>query len=161
VPCSFISRCQRYRRNILSPSSAVNLETVCFSGTLASAYESTRRQNPNHQHKWVRPGRPGDQGSLPGRGERIFPLACVQTGSGAHPASCTVGTGGSYPGGVTLTAHPHLVPRSRVSRSYIFTPPSASVAYSGTALAVQYLHILIFSVLENVDMYGCAFGIKY
>jgi hypothetical protein len=24
---------------------------------------------------------------------------CVQTGSGAHPASCTVGTGGSFPGG--------------------------------------------------------------
>jgi hypothetical protein len=24
---------------------------------------------------------------------------CVQTGSGAHPASCTVGTGGSYPRG--------------------------------------------------------------
>jgi hypothetical protein len=24
---------------------------------------------------------------------------CVQTGSVAHPASCTVGTGGSFPGG--------------------------------------------------------------
>jgi hypothetical protein len=24
---------------------------------------------------------------------------CVQTGSGAHPASCTVGTGGPFPGG--------------------------------------------------------------
>jgi hypothetical protein len=23
---------------------------------------------------------------------------CVQTGSGAHPASCTMGTGGPYPG---------------------------------------------------------------
>jgi hypothetical protein len=23
---------------------------------------------------------------------------CVQTGSGAHPASCTVGTGGPFPG---------------------------------------------------------------
>jgi hypothetical protein len=42
---------------------------------------------------------------------------CVQTGSGAHPASCTMGTGGPFPGGkrdrgVTLTTHPHLVPRS-------------------------------------------------
>jgi hypothetical protein len=39
---------------------------------------------------------------------------CVQTGSGAHPASCTMGTGGPLPGGkarsgVTLTTHPHLV----------------------------------------------------
>jgi hypothetical protein len=45
---------------------------------------------------------------------------CVQTGSGAHPASCTMGTGGSFPGkrdrGVMLTTHTHLVPRSRMSR---------------------------------------------
>jgi hypothetical protein len=39
---------------------------------------------------------------------------CVQTGCGAHPASCTMGTGGSFPGGkggrgVMLTAHPLLV----------------------------------------------------
>jgi hypothetical protein len=24
---------------------------------------------------------------------------CAQTGSGAHPASCTMGTGGPFPGG--------------------------------------------------------------
>jgi hypothetical protein len=35
---------------------------------------------------------------------------CVQTGSEAHPASCTMGTGGSFPGakrgrGVTLITH--------------------------------------------------------
>jgi hypothetical protein len=29
-----------------------------------------------------------------------FPSSlCVQTGSGAHPASCTMGTGGPFPGG--------------------------------------------------------------
>jgi hypothetical protein len=38
---------------------------------------------------------------------------CVQTGSGAHPASCTMGTGGPFMGlkrgrGVTLTTHSHL-----------------------------------------------------
>jgi hypothetical protein len=42
---------------------------------------------------------------------------CVQTGSEAHPASCTMGTGGPSPRvkrgrGVTLTTHLHLVPRS-------------------------------------------------
>jgi hypothetical protein len=26
-------------------------------------------------------------------------ILCVQTGSGAHPASCTMGTGGPFPGG--------------------------------------------------------------
>jgi hypothetical protein len=43
--------------------------------------------------------------------------AHVQTGPGAHPASCTMGTG-YFPGvesgrGVTLTHHPLLVPRSK------------------------------------------------
>jgi hypothetical protein len=52
---------------------------------------------------------------------------CVQTGSEAHPASCTMGTGVIFPGvklcpGVTMTAHPYLVPRSRMSRSYISCP---------------------------------------
>jgi hypothetical protein len=54
---------------------------------------------------------------------------CVQTGSGAHPASRTMGTGGPFPGakrgrGVTLTTHPHLVPRSWMSRSYTSSPPN-------------------------------------
>jgi hypothetical protein len=49
---------------------------------------------------------------------------CVQTGSGAHPVSCKMGTGGPFPGvnsgrGVTQTTHPHLLPRSWMSRSYI------------------------------------------
>jgi len=47
--------------------------------------------------------------------------APVQTGPGAHPVSCTMGTG-SFPGvksgrGVTLTPHPLLVPLSRKSRA--------------------------------------------
>jgi hypothetical protein len=29
----------------------------------------------------------------------FFSNLCVQTGSGAHPASCTMGTGGNFPGG--------------------------------------------------------------
>jgi len=45
----------------------------------------------------------------------------VQTGSGAHPGPCTIGTG-SFPEaksdrGVTPTAHPLLVPWSRKSRA--------------------------------------------
>jgi hypothetical protein len=32
------------------------------------------------------------------RGQRVLPLASVQTGSGAHPASCTMGTGVLSPG---------------------------------------------------------------
>jgi hypothetical protein len=33
-------------------------------------------------------------------GSKDFPSnLCVQTGSGAYPASCTLGTGGPFPGG--------------------------------------------------------------
>jgi hypothetical protein len=79
-----------------------------------------------------------------------FPSSlCVQTGSGAHLASCTMGTWGPFPvakrgRGVTLTTHPHVVPRLRMSRSYTSSPPSATMACSGTAL-------LCFAILIFVD----------
>jgi hypothetical protein len=38
--------------------------------------------------------------------------------------------------GMTLTTHPHLVSRSRISGSYISSPPHAFMACSGTALAL-------------------------
>jgi hypothetical protein len=63
--------------------------------------------------------------------EDLSSALCVQTGSGAHPASCTVGTGGSFPRGakrgrgVMLTTHPLLVPRSRKSRSCTTCHPNA------------------------------------
>ena len=52
--------------------------------------------------------------------------ASVQTGPGAHPASCTMGTG-SFPGvksgrGVTLTSHPFIVPWTRKSRAIPLLP---------------------------------------
>ena len=53
----------------------------------------------------------------------------VQTGPGAHPASCTMGTG-SFPGvksgwGVTLTPHLLLVPWSRKGRTIPLLSPWA------------------------------------
>jgi hypothetical protein len=64
---------------------------------------------------------------------------CVQIGSGAHPASCTMGTGGPFPGGKARPGRdadhsPHLVSRSWMSRSYTSSPPSAFMACRGTAL---------------------------
>jgi hypothetical protein len=35
----------------------------------------------------------------PTEAEDVSSSLCIHTGSGAHPASCTVGTGGSFPGG--------------------------------------------------------------
>jgi hypothetical protein len=54
---------------------------------------------------------------------------CVQTGSGAYPASCTMGNGDAFPGGKARPGRdanhsPHLVPMSRVSRSYTSSPPT-------------------------------------
>jgi hypothetical protein len=56
----------------------------------------------------------------------------VQTGFGANPVSYPMGTGGLLPGvkrsrDVKLTTHPHLVPRSWISRSYISSPACASI----------------------------------
>jgi hypothetical protein len=58
---------------------------------------------------WLRAGRSGDRIPV---GARFS--ATSQTGPGAHPASCKMGTG-SFPGvkngrGVMLTPHPLLVP---------------------------------------------------
>jgi hypothetical protein len=68
-----------------------------------------------------------DRGSIHGLAKDFCSNHCVQTGSESHPASCTMGTGGPFPGAkrgrsVTLTSHPHLVPRSRMSGSYTSTP---------------------------------------
>jgi hypothetical protein len=38
------------------------------------------------------------RGSIPDRGRGFSSNLFVQTGSGAHPASYTMGTGGSFPG---------------------------------------------------------------
>jgi hypothetical protein len=40
---------------------------------------------------------------------------CVQTGSGAHPASCTMGTGGPFRGG-----------KARLGRNADHSPPSSA-----------------------------------
>jgi hypothetical protein len=65
---------------------------------------------------------------------------CVHISSGDHPASCPMGTGGPFPGGVkrglrvTLTSHPHLVPRSIPSRSCISSSPWHCMAIAGQIL---------------------------
>jgi hypothetical protein len=64
----------------------------------------------------------------PQRRKNLSSSLCVQTGSGAHPASCAVGTQVLSPElkrsrGVKLTTHPHLVRRLRMSRSYVSSLP--------------------------------------
>jgi hypothetical protein len=67
--------------------------------------------------------------SIPGIGKLFFPLASVSRpalGPTQPPVQWVAGV--LSPGlkrgrGVTLTTHPHLVPRSRMSRSYTSSPP--------------------------------------
>jgi hypothetical protein len=40
-----------------------------------------------------------DLGSIPAGAEDFSSSLCVQTGSGAHPSSCPLGTGGPFPEG--------------------------------------------------------------
>ena len=66
----------------------------------------------------------------------------VQTGPGAHPVSCTIGTG-SFPGvkygrGVLLTTHPLLVPLSRKGRA--ITLPTLW-ATTGPIKGIVYLYL--------------------
>jgi hypothetical protein len=92
----------------------------------------------------------GDRGSIPGRGWRIFPLASVSRPAlrpTQPPVQWVPGVLSSRVKrgrGVTLTTHPHLVPRSRM-RSYTSSPPpSASMACSGTALLTVFTLYLIY-----------------
>jgi hypothetical protein len=52
---------------------------------------------------------------FPAGAKDISSNLCVQSGSGAHPASCTVGTGGPFPGG-----------KARLGRDADHSPPSSA-----------------------------------
>jgi hypothetical protein len=48
----------------------------------------------------------------PAEANDFFSILCVQTDSGAHPASCTMGTGGPFPGA-----------KARTERDAVHSPP--------------------------------------
>jgi hypothetical protein len=51
-PCRLVGRCQRFGETYcLHLQGWSGIATVCFSETLASADESTQRQNPGHHHQ--------------------------------------------------------------------------------------------------------------
>jgi len=108
---------------------------------------------------WLRAGWSGDRIPV---GVRFS--ASLQTGPGAHPVSCTMGTG-SFPGvksgwGVTLTPHPLLVLWSRKSRTS--TPPMSHMActepqclYKGALYLFTFIPQLPACSFIAVTMYSC------
>jgi hypothetical protein len=78
---------------------------------------------------WSRAGRPGDRSSIPGRGKGFFPLSSVSRPALGPTQSLVQWVPGVLsPGvkrvrGMTLTTHPHLVPRLRMSRRYTSSSP--------------------------------------
>jgi len=88
--------------------------------------------------------------------------APVQTGPGAHPASCTMGTG-SFPGvksgrGVTLTPHPLPMPRPRKSRAIPLLPPWAErpVQSLSACTRVHFTFFYFGTVLPRLSTAGTA-----
>jgi len=97
----------------------------------------------------LRAGRSGDRIPL---GARF--CAPVHTGPGAHPTSCTMGTG-SFPGvksgrGVMLTPHPLLVPWSRKGRAISLLPYGPYGLYRASVPVQRCtLPFLCYSLLLN------------
>ena len=94
-------------------------------------------------------------------GARFF--VPVQTGPGAHSASCTVGTG-SFPGvksgrGMMLTTHPLLVPWSRKSRTIPLLPLWAvQPVQSLSACTVQ---LYLYSPYGPYTLYRASVSVQY
>ena len=81
--------------------------------------------------------------------------APVQTGPGAHPASCKMGTG-SFPGvksgqGVTLSPHAPLVPWSRKSRA-IPLPHLCTACTEPQCLYKGALYLFFFSYQKSLSV---------
>ena len=96
----------------------------------------------SHYSDWLRAGRSGNRIAV----GRVFPP--VQTGPGANPASCRMGTG-SFPGvkygrGVLLTTHTLLVPLSWKSRAI---PLPTLWATTGPVTGPLYLFFIYYLLI--------------
>jgi hypothetical protein len=81
---------------------------------------------------WLWNGRPGDRGSIPGRGKRIFAVASVSRPALGPLSLLYNGYRMSFPGGKTRPGRDadhslYLVPMTWMSRSYTSSPPCVSI----------------------------------
>jgi hypothetical protein len=105
---------------------------------------------------WLRAGRSGDRIPV----ERDVPP--IQTGPGAHPTSCTMGTdsflGVKYSRGVLLTTHPLLVLWSWKSRAI---PLPTLWATTEPVTGTLYLYVCLASMLFGLcGLYGWLYSVS-
>ena len=92
--------------------------------------------------------------------------APVQTGPGAHPTSCTMGTG-SFPGvksdrGMMLTSHLFLVPWSRMSRAIPLLPLwTVRTIQSLSIWTWEHFNFIVFFFTYFVTCQMLLHGLKY
>jgi hypothetical protein len=76
-------------------------------------------------------------------------LYCFQTGSGAHPASYPMGSGGSFLGGKVArawTTHLHLFPKLKMRGDI---PPLPQYAFMARCLSKGYVFMTIFTFIPE------------
>jgi hypothetical protein len=85
----------------------------------------------------------------PAEAKDFSSILCVQTGSVAHPASCTMGTGGPFPGGEARPGRDpdHSPPPSaeveNVQELYLLSPQAPSWRVAG----LLYLYLFNYTSL--------------
>ena len=137
---------------------AVIRSTCCMTHHVLSTTHPTVTSNTiprdlPHTHKFqsqpgglsrysdsLRVGRSGDRISVEAR----FSTP-VESGSGVHPASCTMRTTALLPSG-TLTTHPHLASRLKKENRYTSIPP---LCRHGRLYSAFYLQLYRFFFLKG------------
>jgi len=117
----------------------MNIQVVYVTGSVVGIVTGYGLDGPGIESRW------GARFSTP-----------VPTGPGAHPASCTMGTG-SFPGvksgrGVMLTSRPLLIAWSRKSRGIPLLPVGAAQSLSACTRVhcTFYVHTMWHTIVEVV-----------
>jgi hypothetical protein len=108
---------------------------------------------------WLRTGRPGNRVRSPAGTKDFFSLTSVSRPALRHTSLLYNGYRGSFPRskarpGRDADQSPHLVPRWGLSRSYISSPPSATMACNGTALLFLCLLRMTTALLQRRTLIG-------
>jgi hypothetical protein len=138
IPAIPIEELQHVSKNSLSCEACLNTEGRHFEILLLNNYAKLQQKSVSRvDHSVQRLTKHWATGvRSPTEVEDFSSIICIQTGSGAHPASYTMGTGGSSPGikcgrGGMLTTHALLVQSLRMSRAIPPLTQSVSMACSG------------------------------